>query len=60
MLMVSLKDPFIDDFAYECPICEPGRASAWLKQSSRQAARAEEELDRRIERARFHEQEDEE
>lgn len=39
----SMKNPFIDDFASECPRCNPGSAIDSLHNWSRLAAREEED-----------------
>ena len=40
-----MKNPFIDDFADECSVCEPGYARDVLNSWSRSAAREEEARD---------------
>lgn len=40
-----MKNPFIDDFADECPKCEPGEALNTLNSWARSAAREEQARD---------------
>ena len=40
-----MKNPFIDDFADECSVCDPGYARDVLNSWSRSAAREEEARD---------------
>jgi len=43
LIEVSMKNPYIDDYATECPKCDPGSALARLNASARSKAREENE-----------------
>lgn len=50
MIMVHMKNPFIDDFSDECPKCSPGEAFNRLSSWARSAAKAEQDVERDYER----------
>lgn len=45
MVEYHKKSPWIDDFASECPVCEPGEAMDRLRSWERRAAREDDSDD---------------